>query len=58
MRNTKMKINIILHEIIDCPAEDWTCSYYKNGACCMKEIEGCEPFKECDAFYDEEEEEW
>ncbi len=35
---------------IICPADDWTCPYYKNGYCGMEEEEGCLPFNECECF--------
>lgn len=44
--------------MVECPIFDCTCPYCDpNGYCRMLEEEGCEPYEECDAFYDYEEEE-
>lgn len=35
----------------ECPIYDCDCPYFKNGYCRMKEMEGTDPEKECDAFF-------
>ena len=44
-------------ELIVCPVDDWSCPYYKDGACIMETEEGVPPYEECDAFYDYKESE-
>lgn len=41
-----------------CPVSDFTCPYYGKytDRCMMFDMEGVTPFNECDAFYEEEEE--
>lgn len=45
-------------EKIVCPEFAYDCIYYDaKGMCQMEKIEGCLPYDECDAFYNEDEEE-
>ena len=37
---------------IECPIDDYRCPYYNAGNCCMREMEGADPTRECDAFFD------
>ena len=40
--------------MIECPAFDVTCPYCDpNGYCRMLEKEGCEPYEECEVFFDD-----
>ena len=44
--------------MVECPMFDTTCPYCDpNGYCRMLEEEGCEPYEECEAFYEYESEE-
>lgn len=40
-----------------CPAGDYLCPYYDSGDCVMYRIDHELPYDECDAFFDEEDEE-
>lgn len=36
----------------ECPANDWTCPYCREGLCTMPLEDGADPAEECDEFLD------